>query len=103
MGSCHGRQATEYWLRGEYVVRYNLSTELGRFVCNLFRKEISEIHKDMSKPTNNIDTKHVQDLETWEYTARQFLHEWRFDTVFAANRFGQILQYIQSDRKSPIA
>jgi hypothetical protein len=33
---------------------------------------------------------------SWEYTARMFLHQYRFDAVFAADRFGSILQYIQS-------
>jgi hypothetical protein len=50
---------------------------------------------------NEIDTKIVQDRENWEYVAREFLHKYRFDTVFAADRFGTILQYIQSGMKQP--
>jgi len=81
----------------EYIIRYRLPTELGPFVCGLFEREINEMYRKLSEvPTNSVDTKIVQDREAWEYTARAFLHKWRFDTVFAADRFGQILQFIQS-------
>ena len=80
----------------EYVVRYNLSPKLGEFVCESFRDEIEAMCNVLSVPENNTDTKQVQERETWEYTAREFLHRYRFDTVFAADRFGSILQYIQS-------
>jgi len=79
----------------EYSVRYSLPTELGVFVCQLFSKEIAETYSTVEVPFNNIDPTRVQELKTWEYTARAFLHEYRFDTVFAADRFGQILQCIQ--------
>jgi hypothetical protein len=80
----------------EYVVRYNLSPQFGPFVCECFRDEIESIHQVLTLPLNDIDTKQVQEREAWEYTAREFLHMYRFDTVFAADRFGQILQYIQA-------
>lgn len=79
----------------EYVVRYNLSPKLGEFVCECFRDEIENMHKVLSEPWNSTDPMQVQDRETWEYVAREFLHRYRFDTVFAADRFGSILQYIQ--------
>jgi hypothetical protein len=54
----------------------------------------------LSRPINDIDTKQVQERETWEYVAREFLHRYRFDAVFAADRFGSILQYIQAGMDS---
>mmetsp|Transcript_42374 Transcript_42374/g.47161 ORF Transcript_42374/g.47161 Transcript_42374/m.47161 type:complete len:82 (-) Transcript_42374:141-386(-) len=41
----------------------------------------------------------VQQRVTWEYVAREFLHKYRFDMVFSADRFGSILQYLQSGMK----
>ena len=40
------------------------------------------------------------ELEAWEYTAREFLSSngYRFDTMFAADRFGSIVQYLQSGK-----
>jgi hypothetical protein len=88
--------STIFFFIVEYVVRYNLSPKLGEYVCEAFRDEIETMYKVLSKPINSIDTKQVQERETWEYVAREFLHKYRFDTVFAADRFGSIFQYIQS-------
>ena len=88
--------ATVFFFLVEYVIRYNLPTDLGPFVCGLFRGEIESIYDAVTILSNDIETKEVQDRVNWEYTARDFLHKYRFDTVFAADRFGQILQYIQS-------
>ena len=79
----------------EYVTRYTLSPKLGEFVCEAFREEIEHIYAATSVPLNDIDAKQIQEREAWEYTAREFLHKYRFDTVFAADRFGAIMQYIQ--------
>jgi hypothetical protein len=88
--------STIFFFLVEYVVRYNLSPQLGPFVCEIFRDEIESMHQVLTVPLNDIDSKQAQDREAWEYTAREFLHKYRFDTVFAADRFGSILQYIQS-------
>jgi hypothetical protein len=80
----------------EFVVRYNLSPKLGEFVCESFRDEIEAMFRVLSLPINDIDTKQVQERETWEYIAHEFLHRYRFDAVFLADRFGSILQYIQA-------
>jgi hypothetical protein len=88
--------ATIFFFIVEYRVRYNLSPKLGEYVCEAFRGEIEGMFKVLSLPINDIDPKAVQERETWEYVAREFLHKYRFDTVFAADRFGSILQYIQS-------
>jgi hypothetical protein len=82
----------------EYGVRYKLPTQLGPFVCGLFQEEIDECFEAMQSLSrrNRVDSQHLHDVMTWEYTARLFLHQYRFDTVFAADRFGQILQYLQS-------
>ncbi len=77
---------------------YRLSPRLGEYVCEAFRTEIELMHMSatMSMPFNDIDTKQEQEREAWEYTAREFLHKYRWDAVFEADRFGSILQYLQS-------
>lgn len=79
----------------EYVVRYNLPPQLGEYVCEAFREEITSLRQVLSVPENSIESRQAQDQTTWDYVARDFLHTYRFDTVFAADRFGSILQYIQ--------
>lgn len=88
--------STIFFFFVEYFVRYNLSPRLGEFICEAFREEIENMYKVLEVPLNAIDTKQVQERETWEYVAREFLHKYRFDAVFAADRFGSIFQYIQS-------
>jgi hypothetical protein len=46
-----------------------------------------------------LEAKQKVEKDVWEYTAREFLHKYRFDTVFAADRFGTIVQHIQSGNK----
>ena len=92
--------ATLFFFLVEYVVRFNLNPKLGQFVCELFRPEIEEIHSKVLRQENHLLSPEAQEREAWEYTARIFLHEYRFDTVLAADRFGAILQYIQSGMKA---
>jgi hypothetical protein len=94
--------STVFFFVVEYVVRYTLSPELGPFVCKIFKHEIENLHATMSVSLNNMDSKEVQEREAWDYTAREFLHRWRFDTVFAADRFGMIFQYVKSGMTSPV-
>ena len=93
---CTAIASTLFFFVVEYVVRYNLPPNLGEFVCESFRQEIEGMYLVLSIRQNDIDTKQVQERETWEYVAREFLHQYRFDAVFAADRFGSILQYLQS-------
>mmetsp|Transcript_22509 Transcript_22509/g.46731 ORF Transcript_22509/g.46731 Transcript_22509/m.46731 type:complete len:97 (+) Transcript_22509:434-724(+) len=58
--------------------------------------ELESIRNDLSIPRNNVEATEVQDRETWEYVAREFVHRYRFDTVFQADRFGNIYHFIQS-------
>jgi len=87
--------STFFFFVVEYRIRYALTPTLGPFVCESFRDEIKSIHEVMTLPPNNIAPSEVQEREAWEYTAREFLHAYRFDTVFASERYGSILQYIQ--------
>lgn len=91
--------ATLFFFLVEYVVRFNLNPSLGPFVCELFRSEIEAIYGRVVEQENSFISPEEQEREAWEYTARIFLHKYRFDTVFAADRFGSILQYIQSGMK----
>lgn len=113
----------------EFSVRYSLEPRLGRVVsidatllllrfyigvkhlifcllnalqlCEPFREEIEQIKNSysVSAHTLELETAQVVEKDTWEYTAREFLHKYRFDTVFAADRFGTIVQHIQSGNK----
>jgi hypothetical protein len=77
-------------------VLYNLDPELGGYVCVAFEDELQNLKNDLTIVKSETKTDIAHARETWEYVARAFLHKYRFDTVFAANRFGSILQYIQS-------
>lgn len=79
----------------EYSVRYHLSPKFPVIIVESFRHEINTLYWEFRRPWNDTETKQFQERETWEYVAREFLHIYRFDTVFAADRFGAILQYIQ--------
>jgi hypothetical protein len=84
----------------EFKVRYNLDPCLGLSVCEPFRDRIEAIRKTFTNTeAAPIDTPQKLEREEWEYTAREFLHQYRFDTVFAADRFGSILQHLQSGNK----
>lgn len=79
----------------EYRVRYFLSPRLGEYmICeaSFLREEIQQMYTILSKPLNDVDPVQEQEKEVWEYVAREFLNKYRFDTVFAADRFGSILQ-----------
>ena len=80
----------------EYTILYHLDPQLGEYVCVAFNEELQNLKKDLTvvKSETTTNVKHLR--ERWEYVAQAFLHKYRFDTVFAANRFGSILQFIQS-------
>ena len=78
------------------VKRYNLSPCLGEHIGKSFFAELQSLNKDFQTPMNTVEPKEVQNRRTWEFVAREFLHRWRFDTALQADRFGSILQYIQS-------
>ena len=58
-------------------------------LCEPFREEIEGIKNSFSRSAHalELETTQVVEKDTWEYTAREFLHRYRFDTVFAADRF----------------
>jgi len=80
----------------EYFLRYRFEPKLGEYLSESFKDEISEMYRDFDMPLTNIDTKQDQDRLTWEYVSREFLHKYRFDTVFAADRFSALYHYLQS-------
>ena len=97
---CAAAGSTIFFFIVEFVVRYGLNPKLGEYVCEAFREEIESMYKALTLPENDIAPKEVQEKETWEYVAREFLHKYRFDTVFAADRFGSVLQYVQGGMES---
>jgi hypothetical protein len=80
----------------EYVVRYNLPSELGRYVCAAFLDEIEQKRTSVDIPRSATVDQHSLERTTWEYTARVFVRKYRFDAVFGADRFGSLLQYLHS-------
>lgn len=80
----------------DYFLVYSLDPKLGEYICVAFNDELQRIKKDLIIPTNTVQTEHVQQRATWEYVAKVFLHKYRFDTFFGANRFSCVFHYIQS-------
>jgi len=82
----------------EYSLRYNLSPKLGEYLCESFKIEIGNMKDTYTKSIwrNDVKTDQEQDKTLWEYVAREFLHRYRFDTLFGADRFGNIMQYLQT-------
>lgn len=80
----------------EYSVRYNLSNKLGEYICTAFEPELHQLEHELSVPRKETETEAVHERALWEYVATAFSHKYRFDAVFAADRFGSIFQYIQS-------
>ena len=93
---CAAVLATWFFFVVEYVVRYSLSPNLPASLVESFRDELNALYWEFHVPWNDVETKQVQERTTWEYVAREFLHIYRLDTVFAADRVGAILQKIQS-------
>ena len=79
----------------EYVVRYNLPSELGRYVSRLSWTR-SNKRTSVDIPRSATVDHHSLERTTWEYTARVFVRKYRFDAVFGADRFGSLLQYLHS-------
>jgi NADH:ubiquinone oxidoreductase subunit 5 (subunit L)/multisubunit Na+/H+ antiporter MnhA subunit len=82
----------------ELSVRYGLDPNLGPLVFEPFADEIETLkHRftDQRAGGVGIETKQNIELEVWEYTAREFLHHYRFDTIFTNERFGSLFQYLQ--------
>jgi hypothetical protein len=48
---------------------------------------------------HEVETWQILERDAWEYTAREFLQRIRFDTLFDVDRFGTILQRLQSGSK----
>ena len=80
----------------EYVVRYNLPSKLGQYVCATFLDEIEAKRQSVDIPHSATVDHHRLERTTWEYAARSFIRKYRFDAVFGADRFGSLLQYLQS-------
>mmetsp|Transcript_1925 Transcript_1925/g.3932 ORF Transcript_1925/g.3932 Transcript_1925/m.3932 type:complete len:2302 (-) Transcript_1925:37-6942(-) len=95
-----------YFFGVEYVVRYNLPVDLGPFITRMFEAEIRDAYEKTRRPEELASVQFSPKKEErnhWEYAARLFLHEYRFDAVFAADRFGQIVQTIQGGLPAPSA
>ena len=75
----------------EYSVRYNLDPKLDEFVCESFRDEIKQMYQVVDTLWNTVESAQAQEWATWGYVAREFVHWYRFDAVFAADRFGVIV------------
>jgi hypothetical protein len=80
----------------EYVVRYNLPSKLGQHVCAAFLDDIEHNRQTVDIPHSSTLDHHRLERTTWEYAARVFIRKYRFDAVFGADRFGSLLQYVQS-------
>lgn len=76
-----------------------LDPKLGPQVLEPFRDEILALKSRFVDPRAGgvgIETDQNIERDIWEYTAREFIHRYRFDTVFDSDRFGAIFQYLQA-------
>jgi hypothetical protein len=80
----------------EYTVLYRTTPKMGELCCGAFMDDILTLKDSFTIPQNMVQTRQSQEMEVWEYVAKAFLHKYRFDAIYAANRFGAILQYIHS-------
>lgn len=83
----------------ELVVRYGLDPQLGPLVLEPFMDEIQTLKQRFVDPRAGgvgVETPQNVEREVWEYTAREFIHQYRFDAVFSSDRFGPIFQYLQA-------
>jgi len=80
----------------EYNPLYNLTPNMGEFIGVTFDNKLQELKAELSVPFNQLQSEGNQERIAWEYVAKAFLHRYRFDSVFGANRLAAIQQYIQS-------
>mmetsp|Transcript_846 Transcript_846/g.1145 ORF Transcript_846/g.1145 Transcript_846/m.1145 type:complete len:2346 (+) Transcript_846:80-7117(+) len=78
-----------------YALYYNLDERMPALICKAFDDQIMEIYHALLK-SGRTDTALLDNRSAWEYTARGFLHLYRFDQIFDPPRLNSILQYIQS-------
>ncbi len=83
-----------YWII-EFIFGYNLPTNLGEIVCEVFREELESMYEELSLPDNKFATTQGQERIAWEYVAREFFRKYRFDAIFGPDRAGPILQIVQ--------
>ena len=81
-----------FWV--EYNPLYNLVPNLGLSIGQAFEADILKLKDHFTAPASDIRSVQEQDREAWEYTARAFLHKYRFDSALGANRFGSVMHYI---------
>jgi hypothetical protein len=86
----------------DYVIIYNLDAKLGEYVCKAFEIDIMQMRSEFGWPLNSTVTRQEQEREAWEYTAKNFLHKYRFDAMLSANPFSSIFQYIKSGLRSDL-
>jgi len=77
---------------------YSVEPSAGKDVCRSFWGILFEKHSEFNigRSENSIASPALEDRESWEYVAREFLSEVRFDTVLGADRFNAVMQAIQS-------
>ena len=76
----------------DITVIYRLTPLMGKLCCSPFEEEIEQRKEKFKR-----DNSQVRKRQEWEYIAVDFLHEYRFDTIFSSNRFGSIMQFIHND------
>eukprot|EP00957_Ditylum_brightwellii_P211571 15366330-Ditylum_brightwellii.AAC.1 len=85
-------------LYANLVLLYKLEPSAAKDVCRSFWGTLLQKYADFNigRSDKSIASPALEDRESWEYVAREFLTETRFDTVLGANRFNAVMQAIQS-------
>jgi len=85
----------------DFVMLYHLDPSVGKDICRSYWGALVTKHNQYQRGHDkySVQSPAILDRNSWEYTAREFLTETRFDTVLGADRFNAIMQSIQSGDK----
>jgi len=90
-----GLLAFAFSLYVTYGYYYYLDEKAPIFVCHAFKKDIVNMYERFLRSGKTYNAL-VDNRTAWAYTARLFLHQYRFDTLFDAPRLNSMFQYVQS-------
>eukprot|EP00465_Bigelowiella_longifila_P008711 CAMPEP_0185271206 /NCGR_PEP_ID=MMETSP1359-20130426/44209_1 /TAXON_ID=552665 /ORGANISM="Bigelowiella longifila, Strain CCMP242" /LENGTH=482 /DNA_ID=CAMNT_0027863071 /DNA_START=14 /DNA_END=1462 /DNA_ORIENTATION=+ len=78
-----------------YGYYYYMDEKAPILVCHAFKKDIVSMYERFLRSGKTYNSL-VNNRTAWAYTARLFLHQYRFDTLFDAPRLNSMFQYVQS-------
>jgi hypothetical protein len=85
-----------------YLLFFDLDPCVGQQLFLLFRPTISQMERTYNPSSTGLEMETTQEIERvkWEYVAREFLHQLRFDMILDTNRVGSMFQSLQSGMRT---